>query len=106
MKKITTTTLSKKLEKKLIGMGIIYDSRDHRIGDYKPEDDMYEDFVAIQGNYIITVFRCAVLMNEEVRLYDKDTLKLVATQQWYKPEDLMFEGCNRWWSFVCTEEEV
>lgn len=88
---------------KLRAKGIVYDTSDDMPWNYRIENDMSEKFVAVCGDFLITVWYSAVL-DPEYRIHDRKSWELIATQATL-PDGMLFGSGNKWWSFFVEKAE-
>lgn len=84
-----------KLKRELRSRGIIYES-----------DSGYEEsrsLIAIEGNFVLTLWGCNVL-STEIHLFDRKTLKMIGSQLLY-PERKLFSEGKTWMSCVHSSSE-
>ena len=87
----------RKMDKVFADKGIIFEPDDMMIW-YGPEHDESQCVVTITDKFIIAKYDSAVI-DPEIKLYDRFTLKFVASQLMY-PEVMFNEKTRTWMSWV------
>lgn len=96
--------INRRMREEFKRAGLIYDTMDDIYNNiyYRPENDRSQSVIDVTDKFIICVSYCEVI-DPELRLYDHH-YNLIATQN-LEPENMFFNGSDKWKSYVFGENE-